>query len=73
MQTGQRIDWAMMLLHLRGKGLSLRKVAKASGIPINTLRGWCYEGREPLYSSGESFVNFYCCQLKVDNQYLPRC
>lgn len=73
MQTGRRIDWAMMLLNLRNQGLSLCKVAKSLGIPINTLRGWFYEGREPLYSSGELFVNFYCRQLKVGNKDLPRC
>ncbi|MEN9433896.1 MAG: hypothetical protein RLZZ422_1485 [Pseudomonadota bacterium] len=73
MQTGRRIDWATMLLNLRSKGLSLRRVARASGIPFTTLSGWQNLGREPLYSTGDEFINFYCGALKVGRDHLPRC
>lgn len=66
------VDWKSVLLQLRGTGLSYGAISIATNVPCGTLRMLVARRSQPIYTTGESVVRYWCERMGKDRAELPQ-
>lgn len=60
MSDERGVDWFRVLADLLKAGKPRSAVARDTGIPISTLRGWWLHESEPRHYHGEILIAYWC-------------
>ncbi|WP_369952109.1 hypothetical protein [Ralstonia syzygii] len=54
------VDWNAVFLQLQREGYSTPDIEHFTGVPRSTFMGWKNGGAQPIHSTGERMIAFWC-------------